>query len=78
MGVYFYCVYTDCMFCRRSVDSGSPGTRRAGCKFLWIRLALFEKQLVKIVEHLVDNSRLVGCLCLYELATIITIDVLYF
>ena len=43
---------------RSGGEAGSPGGgRKAGCKFLWIKLALFEKQLVKIVEHLVDNSR---------------------
>ena len=30
--------------------------QRYSSKYLWIRLALFEKQLAKIVEYLVNNS----------------------
>nr|CAD7203197.1 unnamed protein product [Timema douglasi] len=30
-----------------------------GPKYLWIRIALFEKQLAKIIDHLVQNSTLV-------------------
>ncbi|XP_063896565.1 small G protein signaling modulator 2 isoform X2 [Helicoverpa armigera] len=41
--------------CKRgsgSLLSGSPPTSR----YLWIRIALFERQLAKIIEHLVNNA----------------------
>ena len=57
--------------CRKSVDSNKNQTSLSvrkppyNPKYLWIRLALFEKQLAKILEYLVTNSRSVsGCVIL--------------
>lgn len=47
---------------RKTTDGGASASKQAiarkyNSKYLWIRLALFEKQLAKIVEYLVENSR---------------------
>lgn len=38
-------------------NSNSNGTASALGKYLWIRLALYEKRLAKIIEHLVGNAQ---------------------
>ena len=54
---------SDLLFIRRSLDnnnknqSGSKKSQTYNPKYLWIRQALFEKQLAKIIDYLVNNSR---------------------
>jgi RUN domain len=38
-------------------NSGSQIARTSAPKYLWIRIALFERILVGIIEHLVDNHQ---------------------
>ncbi|KAH8397947.1 hypothetical protein KR222_006852 [Zaprionus bogoriensis] len=40
-----------------SSTTGANGTASALGKYLWIRLALYEKRLAKIIEHLVSNAQ---------------------
>lgn len=42
---------------KRQASSPSLNSQQANPRFLWIRLALFEKKLAKIVDHLVQNSK---------------------
>ncbi|KAG8226925.1 hypothetical protein J437_LFUL005682 [Ladona fulva] len=37
--------------------SSATNSGNAAPRYLWIRLALFEKQLAKIIDYLVQNSR---------------------
>jgi len=49
---------------RRSLDTNKNQTKRQTSisfspKYLWIRVAVFEKQLAKILDYLVQNHRCV-------------------
>lgn len=67
--LYLYCLYSNLWLCRRSQSLQSqdsirkmprlPSFTQQGVKNLWIRTALFEKVLDKIVLYLVENSRYV-------------------
>ena len=46
--------------CRKSIDANkNQANRKTGynSKYLWIRLALIDKQLAKIIDYLVQNWR---------------------
>ena len=55
---------SDLLFIRRSLDNNknvsSNKKAQYNAKYLWIRQALFEKQLAKIIDYLVNNSRWVS------------------
>ena len=46
---------------RKSLDNNKNQTRKMATsynpKYLWIRLALFEKQLAKVIDYLVQHTR---------------------
>ena len=54
------CNNSDLLFIRRSLDNNknvsSNKKAQFNAKYLWIRQALFEKQLAKIIDYLVNNS----------------------
>lgn len=75
---------------RRTQSTGQEPLRRQGSsagrapqplsaqaiKHIWVRTALFEKVLDKIVQHIVDNARYnynhLHCLCLNQLYSFVT------
>ena len=62
---FFFCVCV-CVMNRKSLDNNKNQTKKvqqqspSSNRYLWIRHAIFEKQLAKILDYLVQNSRWVG------------------
>lgn len=67
-GLIFFTIYVHCLknffsfsLCRKSLDSGKAQPKKTlpsySPKYLWLRIAIFEKQLAKILDYLVQNNR---------------------